>query len=185
MFSDGYFGVFNTKRNRYVKPHTGDKNSPYFRYGLRTISNKSKTTYLHRLVGLAFIDGWDEDKEIDHVDCNPLNNLKSNLEWVTSQVNTQRAVVNGLGVGRRKSIKVKKEKLSLIQISQSGSKGKKGLTFDQVESVFMMYDNGFTETVIAEKFGVTQPCISQIIKGKRWKEHLARLLYMSKLESIS
>lgn len=184
LFSDGYIAVFNTERNKYRKPHIGDKKSYYFKYGLMTSDGKSKTVYMHRLVGLAWIDGWEDGKEIDHVDTNQLNNLMENLEWVTGKENTQRAVKNGLGVGRPRVLKVKKGKLTKLQKSESSSKGRNGLTYDQVETVFTLFEAGFNEIVIAEKFGVSQPCISQILKGKRWKAHPASKLYMSKLEAV-
>ena len=34
---------------------------------------------LHRIVAELFILGWDEKFEIDHIDCNPLNNRVENL----------------------------------------------------------------------------------------------------------
>ncbi|MCM3764610.1 hypothetical protein [Neobacillus niacini] len=57
-FSDGYIAVFNTKSNQYIKPRIGNKNSPYFRYGLVTNDNITLTVYMHRLVGLWMLDGW-------------------------------------------------------------------------------------------------------------------------------
>lgn len=184
LFEDGYIAVYNTSRNYYLKPHIGDKSSPYFRYGLRTIENKSKTTYMHRLIGLWKVGGWTEDKVIDHIDTDPLNCLADNLEWVTGKVNTQRAVSNGLGVGRPRIFKIKKPKRSQLQISESSSMSRKGLTFEQVEEVFSMADKGISVTSIGKEFGVSQPCVSQILSGKRWKEHPARELYMSKLEAV-
>jgi hypothetical protein len=35
--------------------------------------------YLHRIVAEKFISGWKKDYEIDHKDCNPLNNRVDNL----------------------------------------------------------------------------------------------------------
>ena len=179
MFNDGYISVFNIERKKYIKPHIDE----YFRYGLRTIENTSRTVYMHRIVGLAWIGGWDIDKEIDYIDTNKLNNLIGNLEWVTSKENTQRAIANDLGVGRPRVFKVKKQKLTLLQISQSSSKDRNGLTYEQVESIFTMIERGYSETLIAKKFGVSQPCISQILSGKRWKAHPASKFYIEKLKA--
>lgn len=183
MFSDGYIGCFNNIRKQYIKPHIGDDRSPYFRYGLMTIDNKSKTTYMHRLVGLAFVDGWKIGKMIDHKDTDELNNLISNLEWVTGKENTQRAVKKGLGVGRPRVFRIKKKK-TRIQISESSSKGRNGLTFEQVGEIMSLFDSGMSVTSIAKEFGVTQPAISQILQGKRWKDHPARGLYDFALEAV-
>lgn len=179
MFNDGYIAVFNTVRNRYLKPHIGDESSYYFRYGLRTIHNKSKTTYMHRLVGLGWVDGWEEDMVIDHKDTDQLNNLKGNLEWVISEINTKRAVANGLGVGRPKVEKVIKPKLTLLERSEASSKG---LSYDKVDEIFDLAENGYSVSDIARELNVTQPCISQIISGKRWKEHPRSIEYFSKKE---
>ncbi|WP_243357271.1 HNH endonuclease [Bacillus litorisediminis] len=184
MFNDGYIGVYNTQRNTYLKPKIKDQKDNYFMYGLRTIDNKTKIVYMHRLVGLAWLDGWQEGKFIDHKDTDKQNSLLSNLEWVTPKTNVQRAVKNNLGVGRPRVEKKIKPKLTLLQISESSSKGRNGLTYKQVESVFNMIEEGYNETFIAKKYGVTQACISQIITGKRWKTHPASKLYMQKLKAV-
>lgn len=180
MFSDGYIGVFNTRRKKYLKPHIGE----YFYYSLMTRENKSKKLRMHRLVGFAWLDGFEEGKVIDHIDNDKFKNLKENLEWVTPKVNIHRAFQDGLAKGRPRVIKIPKAKLSALQISQISSKGRKGLTYEQVEYVFGLFDMGFNETFIAKKFNVSQPCVSQILSGKRWKDHPASRLYMSKLKAI-
>lgn len=55
-------------------------------------------TGVHRLMGLTFLQYQSNpfDLEIDHKDCNKLNNNLNNLEWVTSGENNFRAYVNGL-----------------------------------------------------------------------------------------
>ena len=35
--------------------------------------------YLHRIIAEKFLDDWDPNKEVDHKDCNPLNNIVTNL----------------------------------------------------------------------------------------------------------
>jgi hypothetical protein len=92
-FSDGHISVFNTKSNQYIKPRIGNKNSPYFRYGLVTNDNITLTVYLHRLVGLWMLDGWSEEKVIDHLDGDKFNNLKENLDWTSQNENIQRYLI--------------------------------------------------------------------------------------------
>lgn len=174
MFEDGYIGVFNTNRNKYVKPHIGDKSSYYFRYGLRTINNTSRTTYMHRLVGLGWIEGWSEGMVIDHKDTNQLNNLADNLEWVMPIINTQRAIENGLKVGRPQVEKKVKPKITLLEKSQSYSKQ---LSFDDVVKVFELAEKGYNVSEIAKEFNVTGSCISQILSSKRWRTHPSSVLY--------
>jgi hypothetical protein len=141
---------------KYLKPHI-DKYG-YFRYILRTNDNKSKNFTMHRIYALAFIDGFKEGLVVDHVNADKLQN-KDNLEWVTNFENVRR----------------QKERIL----------GKKLLTFEQVETIFALIDSGYTETNIAKEFNVTQPAISQIINGKRWKFHPAQIEYLSRLEATS
>lgn len=47
---------------------------------------------VHRLVALAFVDGYREGLVVDHIDRNKTNNHADNLRWVTSSMNTSRAV---------------------------------------------------------------------------------------------
>ena len=49
--------------------------------------NISKKFYLHRLVAQAFIPNPENKKEVNHIDCDPLNNAVSNLEWVSHKEN--------------------------------------------------------------------------------------------------
>ncbi|WP_413381246.1 hypothetical protein [Alkalihalobacillus sp. 1P02AB] len=187
MFDDGYIGVYNTDWKRYVKPHIGGDRTYYFRYGLRNKDNRSKTVYMHRLVGLGWIDGWADGLVIDHKNIklfsnpkdNQLFNLKENLEWVLPEVNTKRAVANGLSVGRPKVEKVIKPKLTLLERSEATRNGKRGLDYEQVDEVFKLFSSGYGVVKIAEIFNVSQPCISQIVNGKRWTTHPARERYMS------
>lgn len=174
MFEDGYIGVYNTDRKKYVKPHIGDKSSYYFRYGLRTTKNKSKTVYMHRLVGLAWVSGWAVGKVIDHKDNNQLNNLKENLEWVLPEINTKRAVVNGCGIGRPRVVKYK---LTQLQKSELSSKR---LSTKEIEMIFELFEAGQSVSEIAKELNVTQACISQILNGKRWKTHPASKYYFSR-----
>jgi len=43
--------------------------------------------YVHRLVAQYFVDGYDPKKEVNHIDGNPINNIKENLEWVNHSEN--------------------------------------------------------------------------------------------------
>ena len=47
---------------------------------------------VHRLVALAFVDGYKEGLVVDHIDRNKTNNHADNLRWVTSSINTARAL---------------------------------------------------------------------------------------------
>ncbi len=56
---------------------------------------KTNTVWVHRLVGLTFIENLENKPHINHKDCNKQNNHYTNLEWVTHSENIQHAYDNG------------------------------------------------------------------------------------------
>lgn len=48
---------------------------------------KAKRTFVHRLVGLAFIPNLENKPQIDHINGNKEDNRPSNLRWVTAKEN--------------------------------------------------------------------------------------------------
>jgi len=63
------------------------KEDGYIRPTLYTEEGKRKLFFLHRLVALAFVDGYKEDLQVNHIDENKANNHFSNLEWTTAKEN--------------------------------------------------------------------------------------------------
>lgn len=60
--------------------------------------NKSRNKYVHRLVAEVWVENPDPQKfkEVNHKDCNKINNCSSNLEWVSRKLNVDHAIENGL-----------------------------------------------------------------------------------------
>lgn len=50
-------------------------------------TKKSESKYIHRIVAECFIKNNANKQEVNHIDGNPLNNHRSNLEWVTRSEN--------------------------------------------------------------------------------------------------
>ncbi|WP_337020029.1 HNH endonuclease [Oceanobacillus massiliensis] len=179
IFSDGYIGLYNG--NKYLKPTIATGKDNYINYNLATVHGNVKKVYMHRLVGLWKLEGYQDGYFVDHGDNDKSNNLISNLEWISHADNTRKAVKDNCGVGRpRVPVKPKVYKTKL-EVSKSANNGKNGLTYDDVTSIFDMLEDGYSMTKIAKTLGVSQPAISQIKSGKRWKEHESSIKYREKV----
>ena len=60
------------------------------------VGESRKKYYVHRLVASTFCSGFDPSLSVNHIDGNKLNNIPSNLEWVTLGVNTKKQWDTGL-----------------------------------------------------------------------------------------
>ena len=81
-----------TVKEKIIKPAI-DKDG-YLRIELNKIGD-TKKYYVHRLVGLAFINNPNNKPQINHIDFDVKNNIVENLEWVTNQENIQHNVKHG------------------------------------------------------------------------------------------
>lgn len=54
-----------------------------------------KTYPIHRLVASAFVDGYFDGAEVDHLDSNRANNTASNLKWCTHAENVRHSIEEG------------------------------------------------------------------------------------------
>lgn len=76
--------VRNSLSGKVLKPSTYEG---YKRVNLSIDRGKYKTFGVHRLVAFAFVDGYAEGLEVNHIDENPSNNKAANLEWMTHAKN--------------------------------------------------------------------------------------------------
>ena len=82
--SDG--DVISHKRGGYKTLKPRNDGSGYLLIGLfnKGIGKKQK---IHRLVALAFVDGYNKSLEVNHLDEDKTNNNYKNLEWITHNQN--------------------------------------------------------------------------------------------------
>lgn len=84
--------VKNIKTGKILK---GDiNNAGYKRITLFTPIKKR--FFVHRLVAMHFVKGFDVELVVNHIDGNKLNNNADNLEWVTRSENDLHAYQNNL-----------------------------------------------------------------------------------------
>lgn len=112
-------------------------------------NGESKKYYVHRLVATQYIDNPNNLPQVNHIDCNKLNNNFNNLEWCTKQENQNHAVENGL-----------------MQRGQDRPSAK--LTEKQIIEIYKL-KGVLRAQDIADKYGVAKNTINCILRGSKWK----------------
>ena len=115
--------------------------------------NITKSLKIHRLVALAFCEGYEDGLEVNHKDGNKQNNNAENLEWVTRSQNIRDIFKRGRKVNG--------------ELSNSSK-----LMNRDIGIIASLYDSGIKQEIIAKAFGVSQGTISNIIRNKHYKNHL-------------
>ncbi len=85
--------VMNVRTGRILK---GGINSRGYRTAVFVNNYCRKSLTLHSLVAAAFVDGWFEGAEVNHIDGVKTNNWLENLEWCTRSENHLHAYAMGL-----------------------------------------------------------------------------------------
>ena len=106
--------------------------------------NKGVTHLVHRLVAKAFVQG-DDSLTVNHIDGNKLNNVPSNLEWITKADNTRHQHATGLA-------------------SSATQYKPKKIPPEDYERIVERYDEGEPCDFIALDYNCSQPAISWVIK---------------------
>ena len=84
---DGNEGIFYWKKPTSIRVKKGGKVGYKNKYGYLVTSIKKSEYYIHRLVWVMHHGSIPQDKQIDHIDRNPLNNKISNLRLVSDAEN--------------------------------------------------------------------------------------------------
>lgn len=133
--------------------------TPLDRYGYKKVVlfNKGKRTYttVHRQVAIAFIPNPNNLPEVNHKDSNKLNNHKSNLEWCTTEFNSEHAHENNL---------IDYNKIS--GINHYNTK----LSEKDLKEVRRLLKTNMKQIDIARKFSTSKSAISRIKLGISYKK---------------
>ena len=80
--------IYSLKSNKFLKPVI-HKNG----YASVTLwhKGKGKQVLIHKIIALSFLPNPNNFPEVDHIDCNPLNNDLSNLKWISREDNLKRS----------------------------------------------------------------------------------------------
>ena len=116
-------------------------------------NGKSRTQFVHRLLGCAYIDNPDNKPELNHIDGDRTNNVVENLEWVTHQENMQHSYrSNGrTNLGEKNpNVKLTKEKVTTIRL--------------------LLDTENISRKELAEMYEVNYQTICRIARNELWKE---------------
>ena len=122
-------------------------------YNILLLTYQKKHFRVHRLVAEAFIPNPNGLPQINHKDGDKTNNQVNNLEWCDNSYNQKHAFENGLQKGN---------------FNHPNSK----LTYDDVMYIKKFYirnKRGSGIRSLANKFGVCDTTIKQILRGNSYK----------------
>lgn len=141
---------------KYTKKLCKTKLTPWVaKNGYYTIScaidGVRKKYFVHRLVAMAFVDGYQPHLTVNHINGIKTDNRACNLEWVTLSENTKLQWETGL-------VNIRGEKHPLAKISDN-----------DVVNIRNDIKNGAKIVDIANQYGVSTALIYKIRKGTKKK----------------
>lgn len=112
------------------------------------LDGRARKLTVHGLVAEAFIGPRPIGVQVNHIDGDRTNNSATNLEYCTDSENKRHAVSIGLGAvgGRNAATK---------------------LTDDEVRAVRAACGDGMSQRDVAQRFGVSQGHVSDIVRGRK------------------
>jgi len=138
-------GANKSIRNKSSRILNGYKSTSLFKDG------KGYTKRISRLVAQEFIPNPLNKPEVNHIDCNKLNNYYKNLEWVTNSEHEKHSVLNGLHPSGENHPLHRLINKQIIEIRE-------------------LYSRGSTShRILAKIFNVSHTTIGEIIRNETYK----------------
>jgi hypothetical protein len=143
----------NDKTGKILKPSIGS--TGYYVVNIKPNGRigKSYSLKIHRLIAEAFIPNPENKPQINHKDCNRLNNNIENLEWVTNKENNIHAIENDRFIymygDNRSDIKLSDEEVKYIR------------------QIYVPRDKIYGARSLGKRFNVSHAQISRIVNHKR------------------
>lgn len=132
----------------------GDNGSGYANCKIKS-KGKTKTLYIHRLVAEAFLNNWDSNLQVNHIDKNKQNNHVDNLEMVTDSQN-------------------KRHSHSEYLTGHLEAQGKTVLVFDLNDNFIMEYKGLYQ---FCKKYNHDPRAVQRVIKGEQKYHHGLKFKY--------
>lgn len=119
----------------------------YRKYSITFDDGTHKEMFAHRLVAEAFVENADKQYKtfVNHIDGNKLNNIATNLEWVTPSENNYHAYETNLSVGK----KPHKEGVDVFKGDYLEGSSFKELTEEDVHVICKLLCEGYRDVDIS------------------------------------
>lgn len=141
------------------------KSTGYLRTLLRN-ENGVKEFHFHRIVASAFLGKCPKGYQVNHINCDKLDNRPENLEYITLEENLKHAWENGLGpVGKRHGRHTKPE------CTCRGEKHPNSIMTEKkvIEMRKLRKEKKLSFKELSSIFGISKSQVSNIINNKMWK----------------
>lgn len=157
IVEDSFQGSTRTRlfRGLLLRQHLAGPQRAYLTVSLSKGGHMTRVI-VHRLVAQAFIPNPSNKPEVNHIDCDTMNNHVSNLEWATRRENIHHGMMHG----------------RINQVGEAAPRAK--LTNRDVLEIKRRLAMGEYQHHIADAFDVTQTTISAINTGRVWSHIVYR-----------
>jgi hypothetical protein len=139
-----------TYKDRFLSPALGENG--YLRVAALRLKNRPRF-YVHRLIALAWVDGYQEGFHVNHINGVKTDNRAENLEWVTSSANVKHAWETGLCE------------------AFGENNGQSKLSAEQVIAIREASGYGVPDAVLARIVEFSNSGIAKIVNNQTWVTH--------------